>query len=315
MKKLDNIGILFAGQGSQKVSMGKDWYGESESFKKVFDLLPEKQRQIAFEGPIEELSKTENTQPIMAAFAAGVVDELRAAGVVPGMTAGLSLGEYSALYCAGVFDSQTLIDIVSLRGREMTKAAEGVQCAMYAVLGMDRDKLNECCEQARQVGIVNMVNFNCPGQIVISGEKAAVEKAQELAKENGAKRCMALPVSGPFHTEFMEPAGRALAECFAKADFHQMDVPVVFNAIGREKSEDESIEELLVKQVSSSVYFEDSIKYMEEHGIDTVIEVGPGKTLSGFVRKTAKNIKCLNIETYEDLLKVIEVLKGEHNEG
>ena len=309
-----NLGILFAGQGSQKVSMGKDFYDQSVEFRKVFDLLAEKERKIAFEGPIEELSKTENTQPIMAAFAAGVVDALKAAGVVPKMAAGLSLGEYSALYAAGVFDSETLVDVVSLRGREMTKAAEGVECAMYAVLGMERDVLEECCKAAGNVGVVSMVNFNCPGQIVISGEKAAVEQAQQLAKEKGAKRCMALPVSGPFHTKFMEPAGWALAECFGNIKFNPMEIPVVFNAIGREKGQDETVEELLVKQVSSSVYFEDSIKYMEAQGIDTVIEVGPGKTLSGFVRKTSKNIKCLNIETYEDLLKVIETVKGGHDE-
>ena len=310
-----NLGILFAGQGSQKVSMGKDWYENSELFRRAFDLLSESQRQIAFEGPMEELSKTVNTQPIMAAFAAGVFDQLKAEGIEPKMAAGLSLGEYSALYAAGVFDRETLIDVVSLRGLEMTKAAEGIECAMYAVLGMDRETLKECCQKAEDLGVVNMVNFNCPGQIVISGEKAAVEKAQELAKENGGKRCMALPVSGPFHTQLMEPAGDALAKCFKEKQFHSMEIPVVFNAIGREMSGHETVQELLVKQVSNSVYFEDSIRYMEEKGIDTVIEVGPGKTLSGFVRKTSRNIKCLNIETYEDLSNVIKVLKGENHEG
>ena len=308
------LGILFAGQGSQKPGMGKDLYEASPLFRETFDLLPEEKKKLAFEGPMEELSDTRNTQPVLVAFAAGVMRELEKAGIKPEMAAGLSLGEYSALYAAGVFDEKTVIDLVTLRAEEMHKAAEGVDCAMYAVLGSERNILKECCDEASEEGVVSMVNFNCPGQIVISGERRAVEKCAELVKEKGAKRCMPLPVSGPFHTEFMKPAGLALKKKFEEITFNEMKFPVLFNATGEEKKEDETIPGLLVKQVSNSVYFEDSIRYMEKKGIDTVIEIGPGKTLSSFVRKTSRNIKCLNIENAEDLKKVIETLKGEGNE-
>ena len=310
-----NLGILFAGQGSQKVGIGKDFYEKSQAFKKIFDLLTDKQKKIAFEGPMEELSETVNTQPILVAFAGGVMEELKLAGVKPKMVAGLSLGEYSALYSAGAFDGETLMDVINLRATEMDKASKGIECAMYAILAMEREELEKCCEESRDLGVVSMVNFNCPGQIVISGEKKAVEKCAQLAREKGAKRCMPLSVSGPFHTELMKPAGIALKKRFGEIEFNDMEFPVIFNAIGREKNHDETIRDLLTKQVSSSVYFEDSIRYMKKHGIDTIIEIGPGKTLSSFVRKTEKDIKCFNIETYEDLEKTLENLKGENNEG
>lgn len=311
MEQSMKLGILFAGQGSQAVGMGKDLYESCMSFQEIFDLLPTEQHPIAFEGPMEQLSDTRNTQPIMVAFAAGVMAELRKAGIQPELAAGLSLGEYSALHAAGVFDAETAIKLVSFRAQEMYKAAKGVDCKMSAVMGFDRDALAECCSLAKDAGVVQIANYNCPGQIVIAGESAAVDKCTELAAEKGARRCVPLPVSGPFHTVFMEPAGKALEALFAETTFGPMDFPVIFNAVGREKRPSESIAELLVRQVSNSVYFEDTIKTMAAAGIDTIIEVGPGKALSGFVRKTCKEIKCLNIENYEGLLSVIDQLKGE----
>ena len=304
------LGILFAGQGSQAVGMGKDLYENCQGFREVFDLLPAAQRQIAFDGPMEKLSDTRNTQPIMVAFAAGVMAELRQAGVQPEMAAGLSLGEYSALYAAGVFDAETAVKLVTLRAQEMHKAAEGIDCRMSAIMGFEREALAECCTLASDAGVVQIANYNCPGQIVIAGE-AAGEKCAELASERGARRCVPLPVSGPFHTVFMEPAGKALESVFADTKFGNMEFPVIFNAIGREKTSTETVAELLVRQVSHSVYFEDTIKVMAAAGIDTVIEVGPGKALSGFVRKTCKEIKCLNIENNEGLQAVVGTLKGD----
>lgn len=307
------LGILFAGQGSQAVGMGKDLYENCQAFREVFDLLPEEQRQIAFEGPMEKLSDTRNTQPIMVAFAAGIMAELQKAGVEPKMAAGLSLGEYSALHAAGVFDAETAIELVSRRAQEMHKAAEGIDCKMSAIMGFDREPLAECCEAASGEGVVQIANYNCPGQIVIAGEAAGVDKAVALAAEKGARRCVPLPVSGPFHTVFMEPAGKVLESVFAGTTFGEMKFPVIFNAIGREKTAEETISSLLVRQVSNSVYFEDTIKTMAASGIDTVVEVGPGKALSGFVRKTCKEIKCHNVESFEGLQAVIEALKGECN--
>ena len=308
------LGLLFAGQGSQSVGMGKDFYEKSKGFQAVFDLLPETQRNVAFEGPGEALADTRNTQPIMVAFAAGVLSELLPAlsklGIKPRMAAGLSLGEYSALHAAGVFDAETAISLVTKRASAMAFAAAGIDCAMKAVLGLSRALLADCCKAAADYGAVQIANYNCLGQIVIAGEKDAVERAAALALEKGAKRCVSLPVSGPFHTKFMEPAGKQLAEIFAQTGFGGMQFPVLFNAVGREKMPEETISDLLVRQVSSSVYFEDTIKVMASAGIDTVIEIGPGKALSGFVRKTDRNIAVMQIETYEDLQKVLLQLEG-----
>ena len=313
------LAILFAGQGSQTPGMGKDFYELCDRFRAVFDLLPEPQRQLAFEGPVEELSDTRNTQPVMVAFAAGVWAELQprleSLGVKPAMAAGLSLGEYSALHAAGVFDAETAIALVTKRGRAMADAAAGVDCAMKAVLSLDRETLAACCAEASKLGVVQIANYNCPGQIVIAGEREAVEAAAALAVEKGAKRCVPLPVSGPFHTKFMEPAGSVLEQVFAETAFGAMDFPVLFNAVGREKMGAESVSGLLVKQVSSSVYFEDTIKAMAAAGVDRVIEIGPGKALSGFVRKTDRGIKAWNIETCGDLQKVLQAIEGELEGG
>lgn len=313
------LAILFAGQGSQTPGMGKDFYEKSQRFREIFGLLPAEQRRMAFDGPMEELSDTRNTQPVMAAFAAGVTAELlprlAAMGITPAMAAGLSLGEYSALHAAGVFDAAAAIELVTKRGRAMAEAAEGIDCAMKAVLNLDREALASCCETASEQGVVQIANYNCPGQIVIAGEKAAVEAAAELAVEKGAKRCVALPVSGPFHTSFMEPAGRVLEQVFADTAFGEMNFPVLFNAVGRMKTPEEEIRGLLVRQVSSSVYFEDTIKAMAAAGVDTVIEVGPGKALSGFVRKTDRSMKVMNIETYDDLQRTLQAVEEELKGG
>ncbi|MCI8609293.1 MAG: ACP S-malonyltransferase [Firmicutes bacterium] len=296
--------VLFAGQGSQSPGMGLDFYEKYESFRQVFDLLPEKQRRIAFEGPAETLKDTRNTQPCMVAFAAGVwavLKERLGEDIKPAMAAGLSLGEYSALCASGVFSPAEAIRLVTLRAEAMYQASLGVDCGMTAVIQLERQALAECCQQASDVGLVQIANYNCPGQIVIAGEKAAVDKAAELAMEQGARRCLPLAVSGPFHTRFMEPAGRRLAEAFAEAEFGDMAFPVAFNAVGRPSKDGERVAELLVKQVQSSVYFEDSLKYMTSIDVDTFVEVGPGNALSAFVKKTCPGAKVYGISKISDL--------------
>lgn len=303
------LGILYAGQGSQKIGMGKDFYEHSPKFRKVFDLLPEELRTIAFEGPSQELSLTKNTQPIMVAFAAGasalLLPNLAERGIQPAMTAGLSLGEYSALEAAGVLDAETAVRLVTLRGKAMTEASEGLDCAMKAVLGLNRELLKQCCQEASSLGLVQIANYNCPGQIVIAGETKAVEKAGELAMSQGARRCVPLAVSGPFHTDFMKPVSAVLKEAFEETNFGPMNIPVLFNCTGDVLPAEETVAAMLERQVCSSVHFEDTIRRMEKAGIDTIIEVGPGKTLAGFVRKTAGHIQTLNIETWEDCQQVI----------
>lgn len=306
------IAFLYAGQGSQHVGMGRDLYEAYPAFRQVLDNAPVDfdLKKLSFEGPEEQLGDTRYTQPCMVAFAAGVTALLREAGIAPDYTAGLSLGEYSALHCAGVFDAQTAISLVAFRGQAMAQAVQGRACGMAAVLGLDRETLKKACEEASELGVVECTNFNCPGQIVISGDEAAVDKAGELAKAAGAKRVLPLKVSGPFHTSLMAPAGDALRERFQTVEFHEMEVPVLFNCLGDLKGENDTIPNLLERQVQSSVYLEDTIRRLKELGVDTVVEIGPGRALSGFVRKTAKEIKCYPVETAQELEAAIAALKG-----
>ena len=307
------LAFVYAGQGSQKVGMGRDFYEQYPEFRAVYDSAPVDfdLKELCFEGPIEQLSQTQYTQPCMVAFAIGVTDLLSAEGICPAAAAGLSLGEYSALYCAGVFDRDTALKTVALRGRVMEEAAAGLECGMTAVLGLERDKLVQACEQASQLGVVQICNYNCPGQLVISGEKAAVDRAGELAKELGAKRCMPLKVSGPFHTQLMKPAGDALAAHFKTIPFYEMALPVYFNCKGAPMGAEDTIPALLERQVQSSVYWEDTVRAMEADGIDTILEIGPGKTLSSFVKKIVPGIKTYNIDTAADFTAVVQALKGE----
>ena len=181
---------------------------------------------------------------------------------------------------------------------------------MTAVLSLERDKLQMACDQASVLGVVQICNYNCPGQLVISGEKAAVDRAGEIAKELGAKRCMPLRVSGPFHTRLMKPAGDALADYFKTITFHPMVLPVYFNCKGGPMEAGDSIPALLEKQVQSSVYWEDTVRRMEADGIDAILEIGPGKTLTSFVKKTAPGIQTYHIDTAADFETVAEQLKG-----
>ena len=307
------VAFLYAGQGSQHVGMGQDLYEQYPQFREIFDnaQLDFDLKKLSFEGPEETLSQTQYTQPCMVAFAAGVTAILRDAGIRPELAAGLSLGEYSALHAAGVFDAQTAISLVAFRGKAMAEAVTGRPCGMAAILQLDRDKLQAACDGASDVGVVEIANYNCPGQLVIAGDAAAVDKASLLAKEAGARRVVPLKVSGPFHTSLMSPAGDALREKFKTVTFGEMDFPVLFNCKGDVMAEGDTIPALLERQVQSSVYMEDTIRRMAEMGVDTIVEIGPGKALSGFVRKTVKEIKTYPVETVKDLEAAIAALKGE----
>lgn len=306
------LAFLYAGQGSQHVGMGRDLYEKYPAFRAVldntgvdFDL-----KTMCFEGPEESLNDTRYTQPCMVAFAAGVTALLKEAGITPEYTAGLSLGEYSALHCAGVFDAPTAIHLVAFRGQAMAQAVTGRPCGMAAVLKLDREPLKEVCRQASELGVVEITNYNCPGQLVISGDAAAVDKAGELAKAAGAKGVMPLKVSGPFHTPLMAPAGQALAQKFKQIEFNKPRIPVIFNCLGNENPNNEPIPELLVRQVQSSVYMEDSIRRMGEMGVERIIEIGPGSALAGFVRKTMPSMNVVSIENVEDVEKLVKEMNS-----
>jgi len=304
--------FLYAGQGSQKAGMGKDFYEERPEFAEILDAvtLDFDMKELMFYGPEEQLSQTGYTQPCMAAFAAGVTAVLKKEGITPDYVAGLSLGEYSALHGAGVFDAKTLIELVAFRGKAMEEAARGIGCKMSAVMGMESKVLQDICNAAcAQTGkYVTVSNFNCTGQYVICGEEEAVTAAEVLAKEAGAKRCMPLKVSGPFHTKFMQPAGEALKKKFEEITFGEMQIPVIFNTVAEELPADKTIPELLVQQVQSSIYMEDTIKLLAAKGVDTIVEIGPGKVLSGFVKRTAPELTSYAVEDTESLKALLEAL-------
>lgn len=307
-----SLAFLYAGQGSQHPGMGADLYEAHPAFRAVLDAadVDFDLKTTMFTDPDGVLNLTEYTQPCMVAFAAGMTALLAERGIVPDYAAGLSLGEYSALQCAGVFTAPQAISLAAFRGRAMAAAAAGRPCGMTAVLGLDREKLQEACRQAAGAGVVEIANYNCPGQLVIGGEQAAVDKAAALAKELGAKRCLPLKVSGPFHTSLLAPAGDALREKFRETAFGAMRIPVLFNCLGREIGPEDTIPALLEKQVQTSVYMEDTIRRLAELGVDTIVEIGPGKALSGFVKKTAPAIKTYAVETCADLDALSAALKG-----
>jgi len=296
---------IYAGQGSQTPGMGRDFY---DAFPAVRDIFESRAagfdlREMCFSAEAAQLSQTRYTQPCMAAFAAAVTRILRGRGLKPDFVAGLSLGEYSALHAAGVFDVDTLLSLLAFRGIAMEESAAGVDSRMSAVLGLSEEQVRDAVAQASSVGIVACTNVNCPGQIVIGGETAAVQRAEELCTERGARRCMPLNTSGPFHTPLMEKASEELRGKFANTTFSTMRIPIVFNATG-DTAEDGEVPNLLCEQVKKTVLFEKTIRKMAELGVDRIVEIGPGSVLSGFVRKTAPEIKVVSIDKVADLGKL-----------
>lgn len=305
--------FLYAGQGSQHAGMGRDLYEAYPAFAAVIDAADAAVdfdlKTLMFEGPDETLSLTEYTQPCMVAFACGVTAVLREHGIEPDYAAGLSLGEYSALAAAGVFEPVEAVRLAAFRGAAMASAAAGRDTAMISILGLDREAVESVVAAAAADAAdgltVEVSNYNCPGQIVIAGDREPVEAAAVAAKEAGARRCIPLKVSGPFHTSLLHPAGDALRERLSGLELGEMRVPVLFNTLGREMGEGDDIVSLLERQVQSSVRMEDTIRRLAELGVDRVIEVGPGKVLSGLVRKTAKELACTPVETADDLAALI----------
>lgn len=300
--------VIFPGQGAQYVGMAKDFYDSFEDSKKVFDeaddVLDIELKKICFEEN-DDINKTEYTQPAMVAAEVAIYEHLKNAGLKADVFAGLSLGEYSALVAAGAMTLADGIKTVRRRGILMQNEVPLGMGGMAAVIAMDADKIAEICENTP--GKVQIANYNCPGQIVISGEAEAVKAASATLAEAGAKRVIPLNVSGPFHSQMLVPAGEKLYDFLQGVDVAEGFAPYYCNADAEEITDAAKVKELLKRQVYSSVRWQQTIENMIADGVDTFIEVGPGKTLTGFMKKINREVKSINIATVDDLAKLEEL--------
>ncbi|MDH7576811.1 MAG: ACP S-malonyltransferase [Bacillota bacterium] len=306
--------FVFPGQGSQYVGMGADLFRSDPAaahvFKQADQILGYSLTQLCFEGPAELLNQTGFTQPAVFTTSIAVLEVLKNQGVSYEAVAGHSLGEYSALVAAGVLNFSDALKIVQKRAQLMEKTVSRNEGGMAAILGLERGMVEEICCLARAKGIVQPANFNAPEQVVISGEKAGLEEAFILARKAGAKRIIPLPVSGPFHCSLMEGAGQELALYLEEVSFSVPRVPYVANVLGDYVSDPEAIKSLLVEQVKKAVYWEESIKRLSQDGYNTFIEVGPGKVLSGLIKRIVHGAQALYVEDRTSLQKVLAQLRG-----
>lgn len=301
---MSKTAFIFPGQGSQYIGMGKDFFDTYSEAREVFKLAGEvsglDMEMLCFEEN-DNINITEYTQIAMLTDEVAILKVLESKGIKADIAAGLSLGEYGALAAADVMDLRDLFHIIRKRGIFMQEAYP-VGGAMTAVLGLDAERINEICKATE--GIVTVANYNCPGQIVITGEDKAVASAAEALMSAGAKRCVPLKVSGPFHSELLKGAGEKLGEELEDIVIRKPSIPYISNVNATYVSNEEPIKELLQNQVSNSVCWQQTIEKMISDGVDTFIEIGPGKTLSGFMRKINNEVKCINIDKIEDLEKL-----------
>ena len=301
---MGKIAFIYPGQGAQKSFMGQDFYNRypacAAMFDKAEEVLDISVKDLCFrENPL--LDQTQYTQPAMVTTCLGITAVLKDMGIVPDMTAGLSLGEYAAIAAAGGMDYTDAIRLVRQRGVYMEEAVPAGKGAMSAVLGMEAEAIEKVLEDFDDVFIAN---YNCPGQIVITGMKEGVEAASAALTEAGAKRCIPLVVSGPFHSVYLKEAGKKLREYMKDIAFRELRIPYITNVTATYVSDKDEIAPLLEKQVSSSVRWQQSVETMLADGVDTFIEIGPGKTLAGFIKKIDREAKVINVSCVEDLEQI-----------
>ena len=301
--------FIFPGQGAQYVGMGKDFYDNNEKSRAVFEAASKASGldvpALCFEEN-DKLNITEYTQIAMLATEVAMLAVLEEKGIKPDVTAGLSLGEYGALAASHVCSQEDVFKVVRKRGIYMQEAVPNGG-AMIAVIGMDTEVIEKICDGID--GMVTIANYNCPGQVVITGEEAAANEAMKQLAEAGAKRCIPLKVSGPFHSPLLAGAGEKLAKELDTITINDVTIPYIANVTADYVQNKEDVKPLLQKQVSSSVRWQQTVERMIQDGVTTFIEIGPGKTLSGFMRKINRDVQTINIEKYEDVEKVVEVLK------
>lgn len=306
--------FMFSGQGAQYAGMGKELYQKYSVAKKVFDcaddVLGYSIKEICFQDEAK-LGETEFAQPAILTMSIAALEVLKEQGVRAEMAAGLSLGEYSAYVASGAMDFEEAVALVQKRGKFMAEAVPSGEGAMYAIIGLDTELVEEACKEAVQegLGLAVPANYNAPGQIVIAGAAKAVEKAAALAKEKGAKMAVRLKVSGPFHTKMLQPAADRLGLELEKMHISPMKIPVFTNVDAKEVASEKDIIPILTKQICCPVRFSDIIQNMHEKGADTFIELGPGKALCGFVKRTLKGVTILNVEDESSLAKTMSKLQ------
>jgi [acyl-carrier-protein] S-malonyltransferase len=309
-----SIAFVFPGQGSQEAGMGKglvEAFPESRAaFAEADEALGFEISRLCFEGPEDELKLTANTQPAILATSVAALRPLLARGVRPDFVAGHSLGEYSALVAAGTLSLADAVRTVRRRGQYMQEAVPAGVGAMAAILGLDLPAVEEACREAAAGEVVSAANVNSPGQVVIAGHAGAVARASEICKARGAKRAVPLPVSAPFHCALMRPAQDRLAPDLAGLPFPDPSVPLVCNVDAAVVRSGALCRDGLVRQVSGSVRWQESVELLAREGVDTFVEVGPGTVLSGLVRKIAKGVRVLNVESPETLEAVVAALGG-----
>ena len=307
---MSKIAFIYPGQGAQKAGMGKDFYENSELAKAIYDkateLLQIDMKALCFEEN-DKLDLTEYTQAAMVTTCLAMTKVLEEKGLKPDVTAGLSLGEYCAISVAGGMKEMDAVKLVRKRGILMQNTVPKGEGAMAAILGMEAGAIENVIKDIEDVTVAN---YNCPGQIVITGKTAAVEEAAEALKNAGAKRAVMLNVSGPFHSPMLESAGEELRKEMEAMVFSELQLPYVTNVTAEYINDISETKELLAKQVSASVRWQESMEKMIADGVDTFVEIGPGKTLNGFLRKIDRNVKVYNINTWDDVDQVVSELKA-----